>query len=277
MAQSVEDRLVALLRATGTLQGDDPLDDDDADDFDGDDLDDRDGSTALRPAPPPAGERYGALIRLVQAQTAKNQVPANKAPANQALTHPANSVAAPPATVPARPQTRRRRYDWDRAVALLAVGGSVGEVAAEIGCSRVSLWRALHRVPGLRHALSTLQARQKVDAGNHLLSQRQALVEALLTAALVERKPTVLLYLCKELGLAEFNHMRLPHQLQFPTERHRRDFTDVGPAHIPASLNAALTEAENAARNAAIPASTRLQSPVPSPPQPVFPTKVGTH
>jgi hypothetical protein len=253
MAQSVEDRLVALLRATGA--GDDPLDDDDADDFDGDDLDDRDGRSSRRPAPPPAGERYGALIRLVQAQAAKSQVPAN-----QALTHPVNSVAGPPATLPARPQTRRRRYDWDRAVALLAVGGSVGEVAAEIGCSRVSLWRALHRVPGLRHALSTLQARQKVDAGNHLLSQRQALVEALLTAALVERKPTVLLYLCKELGLAEFNHMRLPHQLQFPTDRHRRDFTDAGPAHIPASLDAALTEAENAARNAAIPASTRHQS-----------------
>lgn len=48
---------------------------------------------------------------------------------------------------PSRPATRRRRIDWETAAALLAGGGNLKEVAAQLGCRAHEIRRNLKRSP----------------------------------------------------------------------------------------------------------------------------------
>jgi hypothetical protein len=134
-----------------------------------------------------------------------------------------------PGRRPGQPASRFR-LDWAGAAQLLARGLSVREVAAAIGCHRVTVWHALKRSPGLRAMIAETRARDDAQAGAALRGIKTEVAEAIKRLALAEKPDArVLLWLADRVGLAASDYFGIPETPQRPLDRlrlHRLHFAE---------------------------------------------------
>lgn len=173
----------------------------------------------------PVVEALGAKVAAIEAEERlTNPLPprrgaeAPQPPDGDAAAPPARAHEAAGAAVPMqdhspylpdwRRRGRRKRYDWALAVELLADGHTMVQVATVLGCSRHSLWRALRRAPALRLAVAQRAGEDATEVGAWLRGHRRTLADALVRAAVEDRRSAVLVHLSKSLGLTDPSYQR---------------------------------------------------------------------
>ncbi len=97
-------------------------------------------------------------------------------------------------------RTRKKKYDWDLAATLLGRGYPSEIVAANLGCHRKSIFRAIRSSPILRQRIRREKDHILNEAGALLESQRLQIVDMLIKKAL-DGDTRVLLFLAKNLSV----------------------------------------------------------------------------
>lgn len=119
-----------------------------------------------------------------------------------------SATSAPQAPSPT-PPTRRRRIDWESAAALIAGGGSLNEVAAQLGCRTHEIRRNLKRSPRFQRLIDQAFKQQHLRGQLRFASLAERTVQYLQHAEKLDAR--TLQWLGAQLGLERGDRMLTGH------------------------------------------------------------------